>query len=229
VKVKVAKNLKGTLIVSAISHAPMRKNEEHTITVEQYWHPAVQEAVKQKLLTVTDGAPKAKDVVQVYKTCVGSVALPVVKKILRDSTPFSVPAELLDHRDFKLLLRNHKIDVLTGRKKLPETQPEPESAKKPVKGKKQTDAVVWDARAKADEELADAEAEAEKPKTKTVKRAQPKLKPQKKGDNSLIIDTDSEEDDSVEMQDSIQWVDGDETAKRIAAHPILSKKKGYKG
>lgn len=225
-KARVSKNLKGTLSLSSISTQALQRNQEIDVDLEQYWKPDVQDAIRKRFLIITKGEPRAIPEVEIVKTTKGSLTLPELKKgepakVLRDNTPFKLRAEYLERSDF-LKMRNAGLIEIVGKvRKTVISGPEATErtiARDLAPAQQKGDAVVWDARAAADNELA----KTEKKTAKSMKKS--KSLPTKKLSNSVIIDPDADDRDD-ESEKGIQWVDIEENERRIKDHPILSKKR----
>lgn len=234
-KARVSKNLKGTLSLPTISSRAMSCNAEFELDLEQYWKPDVQAAILKKFVVITSGEPKCISEVEIVKTTPGSISLPIVKKVLRDDTPFRIREDILNRIEFKKLIKDKLIVVLGKASKVSKTAPEatetrvardvakelpsPLEAPAPAQ-QKGANGLVWDAGAVADHEQAEIDAKAPKPPVK--KRGKKSTGATKVSENSLIIDPSKIVDDGT---DGIQWVDVEQNQERLKKHPILGKKR----
>jgi len=220
-KVRVSKNLKGRIVIPAISAKSIGANTIFEISESAFWDQNVQRAILKKLLVVDESVPKkTTEVKQIINKSTQSVALPGIG-ILKPHRKAIVKITELESEAFKRLI---DLGVLSVEGNASVAKP-PRRIVKEKKEKSPTDdwqAVIIDP-------TEDGEA-----RTRRIsplkKQQQPK---NKKGvvtndDGSIIIDPrvkDSSEDDS----DSIIFVDHEQQKLKIAEHPILGKKGKGKG
>lgn len=214
VKLRVSKNLRGTIVLPSVGNAAYDANKPIDITEDQYWSPDVQGALAKKLIVLVSGpSPKVVQSRKVTNLTFGSIALPKVG-ILRSGKTIAVPEELLKTADYTKLLEKKKIVIdyvpKVGKQQKDILQPNQQDAQtvivdvdgvksaKMTKGPKVTKA------------------------TKKVGRPS-KLKSKKNAkDDGLLIDPENDENEKGD--DGINFVDVEQAEARIRAHPLLKKK-----
>lgn len=200
-KAKVTEAIRGSIILPAIGGKPFGTGSEFELNDEQYRSVDIQKALELQQIKIISGkVPKVMDTVELCNITNNSVNIPDVQ-IVRPGKRVAVPVNKLKDPVIKYLIDEHYLSI---------------SGAKPV------------------------EIQVEGKKVKKVTISRPPVKPTKvkKGkkdhsikkkhvageEESMIIDTDTVEN-GIEPGEKggIKFVDIEETERRIASHPTLSK------
>jgi hypothetical protein len=201
-KAKVSGKLSGTIVIASVSKKSFVANQEFDITDEQYWERDVQSAIKKGWITCVD-SPKIPKSIKITNISRGSVSIPNIG-VLRSGK--SVDIKVADSKSVEILRLIDLGKVKLGDKVVAELT------------ELDNKMVAHDPGERVLEE--NVEPAVTPKKKKAVKKTK---KPDAVDD--LLIDTSAPAIDGSDEKDDIKWVDAEETARRIASHPILSKKK----
>ena len=199
-KAKVTEAIRGTIILPTIGGKPFGTGSEFELNDEQYRGVDVQKALELRQIKIISGkVPKVLDTVELHNITNNSVNIPDVQ-IVRPGKSVNVPVTKLKDPVIKYLMDEHLL-VATNFTKTEDSTTDVKSTK-----------VVKSARVKA------------KPVKKGKKDHSIKKKHVAGEEESMIIDTDTIEN-GIEPGEKggIKFVDIEETERRIASHPTLSK------
>ncbi len=195
-KAKVSGKLSGTIVIASVSKKSFVANQEFDITDEQYWERDVQSAIKKGWITCAD-SPKIPKSIKLTNISRGSISVPNIG-VLRSGK--SVDIKVADSKSVEIVRLIGLGKIKLGDKVVAELT------------ELENKMVAHDPSERVLEE------NVEPAVTPKKKKAPKKVKKQ----DDLLIDTSAP---AIDEKDDVKWVDAEETARRIASHPILSKKK----
>jgi hypothetical protein len=237
---RVSKNFKGTICIPSVSQKGMTAGETFYMDDATYWKPDVQNALsKRMIVALGEDAPKPQETVYLTNITGGSVTVPGVG-VIRAGESQGVSADLAGSQACKELesvrvLKISKREPAPPKRGRGRPRKHPVSESPPAKPRKK-DPAEWNPLAW--NPLTEDGKRAGKPLPTVLKlneNPKPLNKRAKKDDYLLDPDDDDDDDDDLlidpgddddeEEEDGIVWADRDENKKRIAAHPVLGKKK----